>query len=131
MIPAERMQKTLIGRLLGRIYTLLSVMLLFVMFRAESVTVGLRMWVSMFRFHTDAAGTLLLAKLSSPAATAVLCIALLLALSADGGRIHAFLTSERSDKPEFLPDVFCLLLFVLSVMALAQSGFHPFIYFQF
>jgi len=32
---------------------------------------------------------------------------------------------------ELVPDLCCLLLMVLSVMSLAQSGFHPFIYFQF
>ena len=131
VIPAERMQKTRIGRILGRIYTLLAVMLLFTMFRADSVMQGLGMWASMFRFHTDAAGTLLLAKLSTPAASVVLCLSMVLAQSTDGGRFHAFLTRERPSEAEFVPDVCCLLLFALSVMALAQSGFHPFIYFQF
>ena len=55
--------------------------------------------------------------------------ALALVLSSDGGRIHAFLTEERPS--ELVPDLCCLLLLALGVMSLAQSGFHPFIYFQF
>ena len=41
----------------------------------------------------------------------------------------AALTEER--EKELVPDLCCLLLMVLSVLSLAQSGFHPFIYFQF
>ena len=46
-----------------------------------------------------------------------------------GIRVHAYLT-EESSRPA-LPALCCLLLLLLSVMSLAQSGFHPFIYFQF
>ena len=104
-------------------------MLLFTLFRADTVAQGFGMIAAMFRFHALPAAASLLAKLSTPAASATLCAALALALSSDGGRIHAFLTEERT--AELVPDLFCLLLLVLSVMSLAQSGFHPFIYFQF
>ena len=60
------------------------------------------------------------------------CAAILLALllaGKPGIRVHAFLTEENS-RP-LLPALCCLLLLLLSVMSLAQSGFHPFIYFQF
>jgi alginate O-acetyltransferase complex protein AlgI len=129
VIPVDRLQKSVPGRLLCRLYTLLSVMLLFTLFRADSVAQGFGMIAAMFRFRAVPAGTLLLAKLSSPAASVILCAALLLALNPLGGRVHAFLTRER--EAELLPDLCCLLLLALSVMALAQSGFHPFIYFQF
>ena len=129
IIPVDRLQKSLPGRLLCRVYTLLSVMLLFTLFRADTVAQGFGMIAAMFRFRALPAAAPLLAKLSTPAASATLCAALALALSSDGGRIHAFLTEERT--AELLPDLCCLLLLVLSVMSLAQSGFHPFIYFQF
>ena len=129
IIPVDRLQKSLPGRLLCRVYTLLSVMLLFTLFRADTVAQGVGMIAAMFRFRALPAAAPLLAKLSTPAASATLCAALALALSSDGGRIHAFLTEERT--AELLPDLCCLLLLVLSVMSLAQSGFHPFIYFQF
>ena len=117
IIPVERLQKSIPGRILCRVYTLLAVMLLFTLFRADTVAQGF------------AEGATLLAKLSSPAMCAVLYAALIMALSPLGGRIHAFLTEER--EKELVPDLCCLLLMVLSMLSLAQSGFHPFIYFQF
>ena len=129
IIPVGRLQKSIPGRILCRIYTLLSVMLLFTLFRADSVTQGFGMIASMFHFQALPAGSLLLAKLSAPAASVILCTALILALDPFGSRVHAFLTGEF--ETELLPDLCCLLLLVLSVMSLAQSGFHPFIYFQF
>ena len=129
IIPVERLQKSIPGRILCRVYTLLSVMLLFTLFRADTVAQGFTMIAAMFRFQALPEGANLLAKLSSPAMCAVLTAALVMALSPLGGRIHAFLTEER--EKELVPDLCCLLLMVLSVLSLAQSGFHPFIYFQF
>ena len=129
IIPVERLQKSIPGRILCRVYTLLSVMLLFTLFRADTMAQGFTMIAAMFRFQALPEGALLLAKLSSPAMCAVLTAALVMALSPLGGRIHAFLTEER--EKELVPDLCCLLLMVLSVLSLAQSGFHPFIYFQF
>ena len=129
IIPVERLQKSIPGRILCRVYTLLAVMLLFTLFRADTVAQGFTMIAAMFRFQALPEGALLLAKLSSPAMCAVLTAALIMALSPLGGRIHAFLTEER--EKELVPDLCCLLLMVLSVLSLAQSGFHPFIYFQF
>ena len=129
IIPVERLQKSIPGRILCRVYTLLAVMLLFTLFRADTVAQGFTMIAAMFRFQALPEGANLLAKLSSPAMCAVLTAALVMALSPLGGRIHAFLTEER--EKELVPDLCCLLLMVLSVLSLAQSGFHPFIYFQF
>ena len=70
----------------------------------------------------------MLAKLLDPACVVTILLALLLA-GKPGVRVHAFLTEEKS-RP-LLPALCCLLLLLLSVMSLAQSGFHPFIYFQF
>ena len=129
IIPVDRLRKSVPGRILCRVYTLLSVMLLFTLFRADTVSQGFGMIAAMFRFQVLPEGTILLARLSSPAALAVLCSALLLALDPLGRRIHAFLTDLR--ERELLPDLCCLLLLVLSFLSLAQNGFHPFIYFQF
>ena len=129
IIPVERLQKSIPGRILCRVYTLLAVMLLFTLFRADTVAQGFTMIAAMFRFQALPEGANLLARLSSPAMCAVLTAALIMALSPLGGRIHAFLTEER--EKELVPDLCCLLLMVLSVLSLAQSGFHPFIYFQF
>jgi alginate O-acetyltransferase complex protein AlgI len=129
VIPIERLQKSAFGRLACRIYTLLSVMLLFTLFRADSVTQGFGMIGTMFSAQMLPEGSVLLAKLSVPAASLILCIALALALSQTGAKLHSWLTAESGK--ELIPDLCCLTLFVLSILSLAQSGFHPFIYFQF
>ena len=129
VIPIERLQKSAFGRLVCRIYTLLSVMLLFTLFRADSVAQGFGMIGAMFSGQMLPEGSVLLAKLSVPAASLILCIALALALSQTGEKLHTWLTDESGK--ELIPDLCCLTLFVLSIMSLAQSGFHPFIYFQF
>ena len=129
IIPVERLQKSIPGRILCRVYTLLSVMLLFTLFRADSVVQGFGMIAAMFRFQMLPSAAPLLAQLCSPAACAVLVLALVIALDPLSARLHRFLTEERS--AELFPDLCCLLLLLLSVMSLAQSGFHPFIYFQF
>ncbi len=129
VIPIERLQKSTYGRLVCRIYTLLSVMLLFTLFRADSVAQGFGMIGAMFSGQMLPEGSVLLAKLSVPASSLILCIALALALSQTGEKLHTWLTDESGK--ELIPDLCCLTLFVLSIMSLAQSGFHPFIYFQF
>ena len=51
IIPVERLQKSIPGRILCRVYTLLSVMLLFTLFRADTVAQGFTMIAAMFRFQ--------------------------------------------------------------------------------
>ncbi len=86
IIPVERLQKSIPGRILCRVYTLLAVMLLFTLFRADTVAQGFTMIAAMFRFQALPEGANLLAKLSSPAMCAVLTAALVMALSPLGGR---------------------------------------------
>ena len=133
IIPAEKLQRTRAGRLLGRIYTLLAVMLLFVIFRADSLGDAALFIVSMFSGGMTAEGTLLLHELLDPAAVTVLIVSVLAAggLSASvrgaGERLQA-----RS--PALMLSVNNLLhlgLLVLSVFSLSRGGFNPFIYFQF
>ncbi len=128
IIPVERLQKSLPGRLLCRVYTLLAVMLLFTVFRADSVSQGFGMIGAMFSFRTLPEAGTLLAELLSPAAVFTLLCALILAMR-PGRVVHAFLTGPQERC--LIPDLVCILLLLLSVMSLAQSGFHPFIYFQF
>ena len=128
ILPVQRLQESRAGRLLCRLYTLLAVCLLFVLFRADTVGEGFRMIGAMFSFRLIPAASPMLAKLLDPACFVTVLLALLLA-GKPGIRVHAFLTEENS-RP-LLPALCCLLLLLLSVMSLAQSGFHPFIYFQF
>ena len=146
VIPVERLQKSRLGRGVCRAYTLLAVCLLFTLFHADSVGQGFLMIGAMFAFRTAPGASVTLAKLLDPAFLVTLLAALLLA-GKPGARAQAFLcgeaagpdgapgadaTPERSRRPGTLPAALCcLLLLILSVLSLAQSGFHPFIYFQF
>ena len=128
IIPVQRLEKSRFGRLVCRAYTLLAVCLLFVLFRADSVTQGLGMIGAMFSFRTVPESSAMLAQLLDPAFTVTLLLALLLA-GKPGKSVHAFLAGDRQQT--LLPALSCLTLLLLSMMSLAQSGFHPFIYFQF
>ena len=128
IIPVQRLEKSRFGRLVCRAYTLLAVCLLFVLFRADSVTQGLGMIGAMFSFRTVPESSAMLAQLLDPAFTVTLLLALLLA-GKPGKSVHAFLAGDRQQG--LLPALSCLTLLLLSMMSLAQSGFHPFIYFQF
>ena len=128
IIPVDRLQKSRSGRILCRVYTLLAVMLLFTLFRADTVTQGFGMIAAMFRFRTFPAAGLLLAKLLDPAMVLILLAALILSLS-PGEFCHSRLTADGAGT--LVPSIFCILIYLLSLFSLAQSGFHPFIYFQF
>ena len=129
ILPIDRLQKSVPGKIVCRLYTMLSVMLLFTLFRANTLTQGFGMIGAMFSFQAQPAADLLLAKLSSPSMIVICCAALFLSLDRAGRFVHQWLTAEGAK--ELIPDLCCLLLLVLSTMSLAQSGFHPFIYFQF
>ena len=126
ILPADRLQKSRGGRILLRVYTLLAVMLLFTLFRADTVSQGFGMIAAMFCFRILPEAGVVLAQLLHPAMLLTLLLAVLLSQK-PGISVHAFLTEREG----VLPSVCCLLLFLLSAMSLAQSGFHPFIYFQF
>lgn len=128
IIPVAGLQKSRTGRLVCRLYTMLAVCLLFVLFRSDSVSQGFQMIGAMFSFHTVSEASSMLAGLLDPACIVTVFLALILA-GRPGAAVHAFLT--REDGRVLLPSLCCLLLLLLSAMSLAQSGFHPFIYFQF
>ena len=125
LIPTKKLEKSAFGRVVCRVYTLLCVTLLFAIFRADSLSDGFRLIAALFTGTVTAEGSLLLARLLSPAA--ILCI-LLAALLA--GNLVPKLRA-RVKLPEPLADALSLALLVLCILCLAKGGFHPFIYFQF
>ena len=112
IIPVERLQKSIPGRILCRVYTLLSVMLLFTLFRADTVAQGFTMIAAMFRFQALPEGATLLARLSSPAMCAVLTAALVMALSPLGGAGSLLSAADGAQRavagPERLPPFYLL-----------------------
>ena len=133
LIPVEKLKRRWPGRLLVRAYTLLAVMLLFVLFRADSIGAALRLIGTMFAFRLAPQGGALLARLVTPAVGLVLLAAILLAgrlPEALSRRFAAFSNSHES-AGTFLLNLGALFLFALSLLSLSQGGFNPFIYFQF
>ena len=108
-------------------------MLLFVLFRADSIGAALRLIGTMFAFRLAPQGGALLARLVTPAVGLVLLAAILLAgrlPEALSRRFAAFSDSHES-AGAFLLNLGALFLFALSLLSLSQGGFNPFIYFQF
>ena len=128
ILPAEKLEKTAAGRLLSRGYTLLSVILLFVLFRAETVSDAWTMISSMFLLQTAPEGSYILRSLLSGSTLVTLIAALLLC----GGTARSIDESLRG-RPAYVALTYAgsLIILLLSMMSLAQGGFNPFIYFQF
>lgn len=133
LIPIGRLNRSRPGRLLCRVYTLLSVTLLFVLFRAASLADAGRMLTAMFTTPALANGAYLFRSLVPPATALLLGVALLAAFGL--GRY----VEERVRALPAGGQVLCLhlgrclglVLLVLSLLNLSRGGFNPFIYFQF
>ena len=126
-LPAEKLQRTRLGRLFGRAYTLLIVTLLFVVFRAESLPAAGRMIAAMFAGETTAAGWVTLLSLLQPAALLALVLAILFA----GGLRERLYRRLRAPVFAHLARIGSLALLALCMLSLSTGGFHPFLYFQF
>lgn len=130
VIPVKRLQESRAGRLVCRVYTLLSVMLLFVVFRAASLEEAARVIGAMFSGVHTAYGSYMLHCLLTPAC----CVTLFAAILFSGSlipRLRAKIGEPVSAVRVISAELLCLLLFALSVFSLARGGFNPFIYFQF
>ena len=125
LIPTKKLQQKPWGRILCRVYTMLCVTLLFAIFRADTLADGFRLIAALFTGTFTAEGSLLLAKVLSPAALLITALAALLS-----GNLVPKLR-ERVKLPEAVADALSLLLFLLCMLCLSKGGFHPFIYFQF
>ena len=133
VIPAEKLGRSALGRVVGKVYTLFSVMLLFVFFNSDSFSSAFRLIALMFTGRPDAYSGFLLRSLLTPAACFVLLLAVLLAGNLPG-RLKALVSGSRaagSAALQLLGYTGLLLLYLLCVMCLARGGFNPFIYFQF
>ena len=126
-LPADRLRKSAPGRLLSRVCTLLAVTLLFVVFRAESLSAAWAMIAAMFTGSATAEGTVTLISLLQPSALLALGLAVLFA---GGLRERLY---RRLSAPVFphLARIGSLALLLLCILSLSTGGFHPFLYFQF
>ena len=131
--PDGKMRKSLLGRIAGRLYALLAVTLLFVVFRSESISQAFRYLACMFTGGVDGYGLYLIRSLLDPAACAVILLAVVFS-----GRIPKLAASSlerfaerRGTLALVCRALFSLAIYLLCIMSLARGGFNPFIYFQF
>ena len=128
LIRTKGLEKSAGGRFLLRVYTLLVVLVGVVLFRAESMAQAGRMLAAMAAGWTFLPeGTLALQLLCTPLTVFVLFLGAALSLLPEG-------PVKKLDGQKWMEPVgyaLCLGLGVLCVMAMAQSGFQPFIYLQF
>ena len=119
-------------RVAGRVYTMLAVTLLFVVFRADSLSQAWSVISAMFSFRVTAQGGYLLAKLLDGATVAACLVAVALA-----GNLVPRLKARLAGRGEpgalgtALSCLGSLALLLVSLMCLSGGGFDPFIYFQF
>jgi len=131
VIPVKKLSSTAVGRLLCRIYTLLAVMLLFVIFRADSLGDGFRLIGAMFSAEFNAAGAEALTALLNPAAVVTLLISVFLCTKRSAAIRDCVECTELSFTKQLVLNCCCIIVYLLCVFSLARGGFNPFIYFQF
>lgn len=115
-------------RALSRIYTLLAVMLGFVLFNSSSVSSAASYIGAMFSFSGNGSDALLY---YSPYMCIILIAAVIFSLPVLPLLKAKFTGSRVESVGECLGYVVCLPLFALSIMSLASSAFNPFIYYIF
>ena len=132
-IPAKKLSESRMGKAVGKLYTLLAVMLLFVVFRADSLPQAFSMIGHMFSGRVSTYGVYLFRSLLDPAACFVILIAVLFAGRLPEAVKNAVLHAAKDREALLLPvsALFSLVLYGLCIMSLAKGGFNPFIYFQF
>ena len=123
VIPAKKLEKR---RFLGHLYTLLVVLVGFVMFRATSVEQGFAFLNAMFTgFTFTTAATVALHHIVTAEAVVLLILGILLCLPVKA-RLSDLPWLRKIQEPASC--VCCILLFVLCIIALAAGGFAPSIY---
>ncbi|MCM1149359.1 MAG: MBOAT family protein [Butyricicoccus sp.] len=131
VLPVDRLRGSRAGRLLCRVYTLLSVTLLFVLFRASSVHDALALVSAMFTAPVTAAASYQLGRLLTPAAALTLGVAVLAAAGAAPALDGLCSAALGESAQRRVLQVLSLALLALSLLCLSSGGFNPFIYFQF
>ena len=129
LLPVKKWVKPVLGRIVGHIYTLLVVMLGFVMFRAQSVGQGMQIVCAMFAGSPAIpAATVLLHRILTGEYVFALLLGAALCLPIVPW-CKANTKINRFTEP--ISWFFCAVLFVLCLLKLASGGFAPFIYAQF
>ena len=124
----DRLEKQRAWQIPLRIYTLLCVVLGFVMFRAPSVREGFSFIGRMFTFDGNASDVM---HYFSPYTVIMLGFGLLFSAPILPAIRTRFCTCGKESLWNGIVSVLCIPLFLLCVMTLASSAFNPFIYYIF
>lgn len=111
-------------RVLGHIYTLLAVMIGFVIFRADSMRQAVHFIASMFSFGATAVGTMTAVSVMSP----LFIITLIIAAVACTPVLRML---PKNVVTRLLGMVLTIILYMLCIMEIAAGSYNPFIYFRF
>lgn len=133
LIPVERLGKSKLGRLVNRVYLLLTVTILFVIFRADNLDQAWKMIFAMFSTRICYGADQIFFQLVQPASIAIISIAVLFAGNIPT-KLKLFLQRKGIGfgiRYSVLNAAVYLVLFVFCSASLARGGFNPFIYFQF
>ena len=126
-IDTKKLSQSRIGKIACHVYTLLVVLLGFVLFRAESLAQGFQMVGALFTgFSFTAAGTVTLARLANPECLFALCLGAVLSTP-----VWPWLREKLGRARPALECAACLILLLLCLGKLAAGDFAPFIYVQF
>ena len=124
----DKLEASRPGRILCHGYTLVVVMLGFILFRAASLGEALDVMGSLFDFRFTAEGTLALRQILGGQEKLALLLGVVFAMPVRP-RLNEKLPRDAAGL--MIRNALTLLLFVLCLMGMAGSGFTPFIYFQF
>lgn len=111
-------------RVLGHIYTLLAVMIGFVIFRADSMRQAVHFIASMFSFGATAVGTMTAVSVMS----SLFIITLIIAAVACTPVLRML---PKNAVTRLLGMVLTIILYMLCIMEIAAGSYNPFIYFRF
>lgn len=117
---------------LKHIYTMLCVIVTFVMFRADTVSKGLLFIKSMFvGYSLDISSISRVVELFTPTAITSFVVAIVFSMPI-GTWINSSIKSEKSKEVYSIATYGCSLILIgLCIINLSNSGYNPFIYFQF
>ena len=116
------LKKRNMGKMFLRIVTLLAVTVLFVLFRADSLTDGFSIVRDMFAFKNGTVPNNYLAEILSPAYFAAMLF----------GIVFSFPVLQKIKiRNTIVESALCIILFTVCIFSVSSGGFSPFIYFQF
>lgn len=134
VIDIGKLRQSAPGRALSHVYTMLVVGLGFVMFRAESLSAGLRILGEMFSgFSFQVAGTVALHRIAGTETLVIFLVGALLSIPSSRRAATKLFCRDGVLRPAAQAASYGLSLVLLAwcVLLIASGGFSPFIYFKF